>query len=136
VTATRLFLAISAVVWLPYGIVCLVRPETVASLTGMTLDSPVAISEIRAMYGGLQAAIGILALIGIFSPRLAGGSLLGLALLCAGLFTGRTYGIVSGSDLSAYSLGAALFESASALVAARFWWYAHLPADTSRHATG
>src|SRR3990172_1449047 len=100
----RWFLAISAAVWLPYGVVCLVRPETVASLTGMTLQSTVAKTEIRAMYGGLQAGIGVLALAGLFAQRAAGGALLTLALLCAGLFSGRVAGIAGAGGLSAYTL--------------------------------
>ncbi len=131
----RLFLAISAAVWLPYGLVCLARPETVASLTGMTLESTVANTEIRAMYGGLQAGIGILALAGLFAQRVADGALLTLALLCAGLLTGRVAGIAGAGDLSAYTLGAAAFESLSALMAARLWWYAKQPTSSSRHAS-
>ncbi len=59
--AARIFLGITAAVFIGYGLVCLASPEVVANATGMNLATSTASVEVRAMYGGLQTAVGLLA---------------------------------------------------------------------------
>ena len=57
---TREFLASSALVWLPYGLYCFAHPEALRAMAGIVIESPTASTELRAMYGGLQAGLGVL----------------------------------------------------------------------------
>ena len=56
--ATRIFLLLSALLWLPYGIYCWLHPSALAEAAGVAFQSPTGSTELRAMYGGLQAALG------------------------------------------------------------------------------
>ena len=55
----RLFLGFSAFVWLPYGIFCFLQPGYLTEAAGLGLTSATATTEVRAMYGGLQAGLAI-----------------------------------------------------------------------------
>ena len=55
------FLILTTVVWVPYGLMCFLDPAALAESTGVVASTPTASTEIRAMYGGLQIAIGLLA---------------------------------------------------------------------------
>ena len=121
-TTTRIVLFLNALVWLPYGFLCLLRPSTLADVAGLGLASPIALVEIQAMYGGLEIAIGALALGGALRPRAAEAAIRSLLLLYGGLVGGRAFGLVTSGDRSAYNLGAIAFELTGALSAA--WVYA------------
>jgi hypothetical protein len=64
--AARIFLGLSALVWLPYGIFCFFQPGYLGEAAGVTIGSTTGSIEIRAMYGGTQAAIGALATLALF----------------------------------------------------------------------
>jgi hypothetical protein len=51
----RIFFALTALVWLPYGIFCFFQPGYLAQAAGVTATSATGTIELRAMYGGLQA---------------------------------------------------------------------------------
>lgn len=118
-TALRVFLGLNVAIWLPYGLYCFFVPGYLGEATGLGIGGTTASTEIRAMYGGLQAAIGCLALAALLRPRLAGPSLVALAFLCGGLATGRIGGLVLDGDASGYTLFAVVFEVLNAVVAAR-----------------
>ena len=122
--ATRIVLIVNACVWLLYGLLCLVRPSTLAEVAAMGLASPTAIVEIQAMYGGLEVAIGVLALWGALRPRSAEAAIWSLLILYCGLVGGRAFGLFTSGDRSAYNLGAIAFELTGAALAA--WSYARL----------
>lgn len=116
---TRLFLAANAVAWLPYGLYCLVAPAQLAELAGVAATTPTGSTELRAMYGGLQAAIGLLALTGALRRDLERTALVAIAFLTCGLFSARTYGALVDGGLSGYTGGAIVFESS--LAALSIW---------------
>ena len=71
---TQVFLAANSLFWLPWGLINLMWPESWAGEVIPNMDvydpsSAVARTEARAMYGGLQMAIGIFALLGAFRPK-------------------------------------------------------------------
>ena len=121
---TRVVLFANALVWLPYGLVCLLRPSTLADVAALGLASSTAIVEVQAMYGGLQIAIGGLALWGALRPRSAEAAIWSLLVLYAGLAGGRVFGLITSGDRSGYNLAAIAFELTGAAVAA--WVYAGL----------
>jgi hypothetical protein len=115
----RIFLAASALVWLPYGIYCFFQPAALGEFAGVTATSATGSTEVRAMYGGLQAAIGAFALLALLRDGLVKPVLLMLAFLCTGLALGRLGGILSDGGLSAYTICGLAFEIASAGLAMR-----------------
>ena len=87
-----IFLAISAALWLPYGLFCFANPGFLAEAAGVAAASSTGTIELRAMYGGLQAGIGTLALAAIWRESLRRPALLCLLFLCAGLALARLLG--------------------------------------------
>jgi hypothetical protein len=115
--ATRVFLGLSALVWLPYGLFCFLQPSYLAEAAGVTIGSTTGSIELRAMYGGLQVAIGLLALLAVFRPPLVRPTLVMLAFLTAGLGSARLLGSILDAEVSAYTGFALCFELGSALAA-------------------
>ena len=69
------------------------------------------------MYGGLQAAIGVLCVLGFLHEEWRESALVALGFLTAGLALARILGIAMGSGVEAYTLFAVLFEVATATLA-------------------
>jgi hypothetical protein len=115
--ASRWFLGVSAVVWTPYGLYCMWRPESLRAAAGIAVESATGATELRAMYGGLQIAIGALALLGFARPASARGTIVALAFLCTGLGSARLLGVAVDGGVTAYTTVALIFEWGSALVA-------------------
>lgn len=112
------FLVFETLVWLPYGLYLVFAPAFLTSATegGVMMQNGAGITEIRAMYGGLQAAIGTLCLLALLRTRYVRPALITVAFLTAGLFAGRLYGVSVDGGLSGYTAGALVFEGASASV--------------------
>ena len=109
--ATRIFLGFNALIFVGYGLVCLAAPSVVADQTGMQLATGVASVEVRAMYGGLQTAVGLLCLAGAARPLLQPGVLLALTFLFFGLASGRMLGIAVEPEPGSYNILALVFET-------------------------
>ena len=114
---TRVFLALNALVWLPYGLWCFAQPGFLGGDAGVSAASLTGTVELRAMYGGLQAAFGVLALAALRRPDLRVPALVALAFATAGLFAGRLGGVVLGGGVSGYTGFALVFEAATAAFA-------------------
>ena len=116
--ATRAFLALPTLIWLPYGIFCFFQPGFLAGAAGVSAADATATTELRAMYGGLQAAIGVLAALALVRPSLRRPALLMLLVLGTGLGVSRLLGAVLDAGFSEYTNGAIIFELTSAGIAA------------------
>ena len=115
----RLFLAASALLWFPYGLLCFFDPAYLAEFAGVAPISTTGTIELRAMYGGLQAALGVLAGAALFRPSLQRPALVALSFVCAGLFLARLLGALLGAEFSAYTVLGLLFELLSSTFATR-----------------
>ena len=115
--AAKIFLGISGLLFAGYGLVCLASPAFVADATGMQLATGSASVEVRAMYGGLQTAIGLLALLGVARDELRAPMLLCLGILFFGLASGRLLGIAVDANPGSYNFVALAFEAVSAAIA-------------------
>ncbi len=115
----RLFLAASALIWLPYGVLCFVSPALLAEAAGVASTSTTGTTELRAMYGGLQAALGVLSGAAFFQPSLQRPALIALSFLCAGLFMARLLGALFDTEFSSYTMLALFFELLSSTFATR-----------------
>ena len=116
----RLFLAIAAAVWLPYGLYCFVDPAFLADAGQVAFTGPTGATEIRAMYGGLQMAIGALCARGALREDWRETALRTLLFLVSGLFLTRAGGVLIDGSPSAYTIMGLFFESASSAAAAYF----------------
>ncbi len=116
-SGSKIFLGLSVLVWLPYGIWCVFQPGYLAEAVGVIGSTATATTEIRAMYGGLQAGIGALCLAALLRPALVQPALIMLCFLTAGLGSTRLLGLVIDGSVSGYTVGAIIFELVSAAVA-------------------
>jgi hypothetical protein len=127
--ATRIFLALSGLIWLPYGIYCFFQPGSLNDAAGLAFMSPTGSTEIRAMYGGLQAAIGTVAFAGALRPELARSALQLLLLVGASLGGARVLGAGLDGTVSAYTAMAIGLELGT--VAITLWLLRRAPALAS-----
>lgn len=100
---TKAFLAFNSLFWLPWGFVNLVWPKSwsgdvIEGLDVYDLSSAAARTEVRAMYGGLQMAIGAFALIGLISVAHRRSVMLFFTLALTGLALCRFGGMVAEGD--------------------------------------
>lgn len=109
-SAERSFLGFSALLWLGYGIFCFFQPGFLMQAAGVSATSATATTELRAMYGGLEAGIGALAALALVRPSLRRPALLTLLFLCAGLGSTRLLGVALDDSLSSYTAGGLALE--------------------------
>lgn len=115
--AIRIFLAISTLIWLPYGVYCFVHPGYLGEAAGVISMTATGMTELRAMYGGLQVGIGLLALAGLLHDSFRRHALVMLAFLCGGLCSTRIAGAVLDGGFSSYTASALVFEVGSTVAA-------------------
>jgi hypothetical protein len=116
----RVFLGIQALIFIAYGLYCLVQPQMLEGAAGITAVTMTGMIELQAMYGGLQTGVGVLCGLAAFVERFRQGALLALLFIFAGLAVTRvSLGLVHG-DFSNYTLFAMIFESANTLF---ILWY-------------
>ena len=113
---SRIFLALSAAIWLPYGLYCLFVPGSLAANAGVQALSATGTTELRAMYGGLQAAIGVLALVGCLRGGVTRTALVAVGTITAGLGSARLLGLLMDGGFTSYTGFGLGFEWTSALV--------------------
>lgn len=114
---TQIFLGLQVLVWAPYGLFCFFQPSYLGEAAGLLAANATASVEIRAMYGGLQFAIGALAAVGLVRPALRPSALVAIIFLCTGLGVARGLGALIDSEMSGYTSFALVFEFASAALA-------------------
>ena len=110
-TAARTILGLSAAIFLLVGGYYLARPTEGAALVGITLDTALGVSDIRAVYGGLDFAVGSLILYCLLRSRLADGLTI-QTFVFGGLALARMIGIAL--DRPTESLATTLFAVESA----------------------
>ena len=116
--ATRVFLGLEALVWLPYGVFCFVQPTYLAEAAGVAATTATGTVELQAMYGGLQAGLGVLAALAVMRADLARPALLALFFLAAGLGLARLFAALTLGGFSVYTSVALVFAWVTAAVAA------------------
>lgn len=115
--AARIFLGLSTLIWLPYGIYCFFEPGSLAEAAGVASTTATGSTELRAMYGGLEIAIGALVGLAVLRPALVRPALLTVAFLTAGLGLARLSGALLDGGFSGYTNAALVLELGSAAVA-------------------
>jgi len=108
--ATRIFLGLTALLWIPYGLYCFFQPGALADAAGVAFTSPTGATDLRATYGGLTAALGTLALLGALRSDWARHALVTLGTACAGFGVARLLGTALDGGVGAYTIQALLLE--------------------------
>lgn len=108
--AIRILLLVLAVGWTPYGMYCLAFPEFLGPIAGVEATTATGLAELRAMYGGLQIAVGLAALAGFLRSDYIERALWVQVVAVGGIGSGRLVGLMAGGDVSGYTLGALAFE--------------------------
>ncbi|MBW2316789.1 MAG: DUF4345 family protein [Deltaproteobacteria bacterium] len=106
----RIFLGLNTLIWLPYGLYCFIDPGFLAGAAGVTSTTATGSTELRAMYGGLQAGIGALCLVAVLRDEFVRPALVTVAFLVAGLASTRLVGSALDHGWSQYTGMALLFE--------------------------
>jgi hypothetical protein len=123
--AVRAFLILSVAIWTPYAIYCIFAPDFLEGVAGLAASTSTGTTEIRAMYGGLQAGIGLFCLAALFRADWVRPALLMLCFLTGGLAVTRGLGLMIDGSASGYTLSALAFETLNA--AAAIWLLRTLP---------
>ena len=122
----RVFLALFGLMSVVYGLFCFASPAFLDAFAGVAATSTTGTVELRAMYGGLQTAFGVLALLGALRPAFTHAALLASAVLLAGLGTFRLLGALAAGEVSSYTGQGLAFELGGTALA--FWLLRRLPA--------
>ena len=98
------------------GVLFFIAPEFVMTL-GIALESPAGQAEVRAMYGGLQIALGIYLLMGVWRQSWERGALRLALFSLTGLGLGRTAGLLWADSTAPVLVSFACLELAGASAA-------------------
>lgn len=109
----RIFLGLQALLFIPYGLYCLVQPQMLEAGAGLTVTTVTGTIELQAMYGGLQTAVGVLCALGAWVERYRHSALLALLFMFAGLAVTRVSLSLMHGDFSGYTTFAMSFEAVS-----------------------
>jgi hypothetical protein len=111
----RIYLGFQALMFIPYGLYCLVRPQMLEVGAGVTAVNLTGVIELQTMYGGLQVGVGVMCALAAYAERFRPGALMALLFIFAGLAVTRVSLALFHSDFSAYTLFAMTFESINVL---------------------
>ena len=112
----RILLVAVGLAFTPYGVLCLISPQSVANYTGMTLPNPSALTEVAGMYGGLQIGLGLFFFFLASRKNTVPTGLTILMVLLGSLALGRAYGLFA-YGFSTYNFMALIFEGVSTSLA-------------------
>jgi len=114
-TLARIVLGVSGLLFAGYGFACLISPDLPAGYAGIELPGASGATEVVAMYGGLQLAMGILFLRTAAVPANVMLGLIVLVTLVGGLALGRAFGLMV-HGASEYNIGAIAYEASTTIL--------------------
>jgi uncharacterized membrane protein len=129
--APRLILALAGLAFIGFGVAFLVSPEPMARFVDLELVTPTALTEVRAMYGGLEIGLGVFLLTALGRRDHVAMGLRVALFAFAGLALGRLVGLVVDSPWQPVMW---LLTAAEVTAAALAGW-AMQTMRTSHHAT-
>jgi hypothetical protein len=112
----RVFLGLVALTFAPYGVYCFFVPGSLAEAAGVVATTATGSTELRAMYGGLQTGLGLLAGLAVFRADWVRPALLVTAFVGGGLFFARITGSTLEQGWSQYTGMAMAFEATMLVV--------------------
>lgn len=116
-TFSRLVLAVTGTVFMAYGIAFLAVPALMAAGAGIALPVPTAVTDVRAVYGGLQLGLGCLLICWSRRPSLTTAGLYAIVATLGGITLARALGIVVDRSAETANLIVLAFEATGPLCA-------------------
>ncbi|MEM6639767.1 MAG: DUF4345 family protein [Pseudomonadota bacterium] len=99
-----------------FGVWALAAPQSLSQLLHFGLETPGAVTELRAFYGGLELGLCGFLLAAVFFRHLVPGALIALAAIAGGVALGRIIGMVLDGSTSSLMLGVLTWEIAGAVL--------------------
>ncbi len=124
---SRAYLIVAGGMWMAYGIYMLLAPQALAGTAGVAAINLTGLIELRAMYGGLEMAVGLFAFTAAWVPGMARSGLLAMGLACAGLGVTRLLSAALAGEFSTYTRQGLALELT--LTALALWLFLRQPAD-------
>ena len=109
------YLIFTALVWLPWGLICIFNTGMITDVIGVSGLSPSGTTDMRAMYGGFQTAVGLMALLALYDQRYLRQLLVTLAFMGSCLALSRSYGLYIDGSASIYTFGVLSYETFAAI---------------------
>ncbi len=106
----KLYLLFTVLVWLPWGLMCVFDINLIADVIGVVGLTPSGNSDLRAMYGGVQTAVGLFAMLALLDTRFLPNFLLTLAIVGGCLALSRSYGLWVDESSTGYTWGVLAYE--------------------------
>lgn len=99
-----------------FGVWAVAAPAGLAGLLHFGLETPGAVTEIRAFYGGLELGLCTFMLTAVVHRSLVPGALLALTFIAGGIALARIAGLLIDGSLSGLMIGALVWEMAGAVL--------------------
>ena len=106
------YLIFMCLVWLPWGLFCIFDTSQISEIIGVTSVDATGNTDLRAMYGGFQFAVGAL-----FNQRYFVNFVYALAFLGSCMALSRIYGLVVDGSATGYTVGVLGFEAFAGVTA-------------------
>jgi hypothetical protein len=119
----RIVLAVIGIAYLALAAWCAVKPVQTAASIGLDLNGGSGRSEYFTVYGGLQAALGLIFLAPLVNPSLTGTVLTGCVLIHALLVVFRTVSLVLFAGVTSTTYLFAGMEWGLLIAAGATWWF-------------
>lgn len=111
-----IFLIYLMLMWLGIGAWLIVDPAALEAYAGVAALTPTGETELRAMYGGMELAIGGAALLALIWPRWRCHVLFLNGVIAGGIGGGRLVGVVLSGEMSVYTMSALSFEISTVVI--------------------
>ncbi|AVP99504.1 hypothetical protein C7S18_21035 [Ahniella affigens] len=128
-TLTLIVLLLSALSFIGFGLVLTAHPIEILAMTDVHVSGPIADTEIRAFYGGLELALGGLILAWTVAPSRRRDALLLTAVSYGGIGLTRLGSMLVTGDQSSFLMFAVATELGFLIIATLL--YRHTPASQS-----
>lgn len=122
VWVARIIVALGALTTGTLGVLFLAMPDTMVSFVELTLTTPLARSDVRTVYGGLELGIAVLTLVWLVRPGgLHAAVMLHLA-VWGGLAFGRAVGLALSDAPASAGVGLFAIEIVGLALGVVAWW--------------
>lgn len=112
----RIVLGLGALMYGLLGLLFLFVPKRLEEKLGLRYDSPAAITEIRAFYGGLELGLAVFLVYCIAQPAALRPGLWALVLVALGSALGRAFGLVMDGKSESFTVTYLIFEVLTGLL--------------------
>jgi hypothetical protein len=108
--SAKIFLGLTGLIFAVYGVYLIINPQFLIEIANFSISENTALTELRAMYGGLQLALGLFMLISCSRESLITPCLLLMVLSFLCLSGTRALGLVIDPADNGYNVSAMLYE--------------------------